>query len=72
MVSTPGLIAVHSVTSISLFINRSMLALEKFDERKQDDESRKMACGDLNGLTRFRQSFLFYSSIKKNTKGGSA
>ena len=29
-------------------------------------------CGYFKGLTRFRQSLLFCSSIKKNTKGGSA
>ena len=31
-----------------------------------------LGCGYFKGLTPFRQSLLFSSSIKKNTKGGSA
>ena len=54
-----------SVMTIGLSIKRCSHLKNPFDQRKQDWLVQKFGCGDLKGLTPFRQSLLLSSSLKK-------
>ena len=56
--------ATGSVMTIGLSINRCSNSKNQFDERKHDWLVQKFGCGDLKGLTQFRQSLLVFFSLK--------
>ena len=56
--------ATGSAMTIGLSINRCSHSKNQFDERKHDWLVQKSGCGDLKGLTQFRQSLLVFSSLK--------
>ena len=66
--SMPSMLPAGSALTIGLSIKGCSHSKNQFGERKKIDQSRSSSCGDLKGLTRYRQSLFFSSSIKA-TKG---
>lgn len=62
------------IMTISLSINRCSHSKEQFEPTRgyDIDQFRSLGCSAFIGLTKFRQSLLFSSEIKKKTKGCSA